>query len=338
MPNVRCVMMQKDEADLLEAWFKYYGYLFGFGNLEVADNGSTDRSVLDILARYEAVGCTIHRQYQTAEDFLHKGQIVTSIIEGWDRRLDYDLALPIDCDEFLVYFKDNEFRCDREGLHRYLDSLVHIRGPGVINQSLMNVPGEPGWFYIYGVPKTLLSAGTVEHLDNGFHYPRVKSGAAPVGTDLMYVHLHNRPFEKLLRFSRQKLSHFVDVDDMEAVRSYNGNSYHVAKYLLMTPDDYSALYSESPTLFLPEIADLFTALGIDLENTLHGPIRHSRSLREAGSVTVRLPGPGQDVLRRLKSDRYLQAHPDVAYSNMHPLEHYSAAGFREGRSLSDEVQ
>ena len=33
--RVRCVMMQRNEHLLLEAWFRYYGYLFGFENLDM---------------------------------------------------------------------------------------------------------------------------------------------------------------------------------------------------------------------------------------------------------------------------------------------------------------
>ena len=40
MARVRCIMMQKDESFLLEPWLLYNGYLFGFENLTVYDNGS----------------------------------------------------------------------------------------------------------------------------------------------------------------------------------------------------------------------------------------------------------------------------------------------------------
>ena len=337
MPNVRCVMMQKDERDLLEAWFKYYGYMFGFGNLEVVDNGSTDSVVLDILAKYERVGCKVHRQYPSTQDFLNKGDIAKAIIDDWDSRLDYDLALPIDCDEFLVYFKDNEIRCDREGLHAYLNTLVHIRSPGLIQNSLMNVPGKPAWFYMYGVPKGLLAAGTVDYLDNGFHHPRVKSGAAPLTTDLKYIHLHNRPFNKLLEFSRRKLGNYIDVTNQDALRSYNGNCHHLTRYFLMTPTDYEQQYSNTAIVFLPEIADLFQALAISLEQTLHGMVEQSRSLRQAGTVTIQLPASHDGALQGFHTDFYTQAHPDVARSGMHPVAHYSVYGYAEGRQVSGET-
>ncbi len=330
-------MMQKDEADLLDAWFKYYGYMFGFGNLEVIDNGSTDPAVLETLAKYELVGSKINRQYPTKQDFLHKGDIAKAIIDSWDSRFDYDLALPVDCDEFLVYFKDNEIRCDRDGLHASLDTLVRTRSSGLIQNSLMNVPDKSGWFYMYGVPKALLAAGTVDYLDNGFHYPRVKSGSALLPTNLMYVHLHNRSFEKLLEFSRRKLENYIDVTDLDTVRSYTGISHHLAKYFLMTQEEYARQYADAPTLFLPEIADLFNALGVDLEKTLHGAVRHSRSLRAAGSVTLQLPAPQGSVLQNFRADYYLQAHPDVAESGIHPVAHYSLFGFREGRSISGPI-
>ena len=44
MPKVACVMMQKDEAILLEPWLTYHGHLFGLENLFVIDDGSDDGS------------------------------------------------------------------------------------------------------------------------------------------------------------------------------------------------------------------------------------------------------------------------------------------------------
>ncbi len=42
MRNVACIVMQKDEIFLSRPWLAYHGHLFGFGNLFVLDNGSTD--------------------------------------------------------------------------------------------------------------------------------------------------------------------------------------------------------------------------------------------------------------------------------------------------------
>ena len=60
MARVRCITMQKDEGLLLDAWLRYYGYLFGFENIEVLDNGSRDRLTTGILEQFEAAGVVVH--------------------------------------------------------------------------------------------------------------------------------------------------------------------------------------------------------------------------------------------------------------------------------------
>ena len=104
MARVRCITMQKDEGLLLDAWLRYYGYLFGFENIEVLDNGSRDQLTRSILEQFEAAGVVVHRQYDTIEHFEGKGGIVAGIIEGWDEAGGYDFAVPCDVDEFLVLF------------------------------------------------------------------------------------------------------------------------------------------------------------------------------------------------------------------------------------------
>ena len=56
MARVACVMMQKDEVHLLEPWLAYHGYLFGFENLYVLDNGSTRPDVLLTRSEERRVG------------------------------------------------------------------------------------------------------------------------------------------------------------------------------------------------------------------------------------------------------------------------------------------
>ncbi len=66
MARVRCVMMRRDEHLLLDAWFRYYVYLFRFGNLEVPDNGSTHANVIETLKIYERAGSRVFWQTRSS--------------------------------------------------------------------------------------------------------------------------------------------------------------------------------------------------------------------------------------------------------------------------------
>ena len=49
MARVACVMMQKNEGELLRSWIEYYSHLFGRHNLFIYDNDSNDHLTVSIL-------------------------------------------------------------------------------------------------------------------------------------------------------------------------------------------------------------------------------------------------------------------------------------------------
>ncbi len=171
MARVRCVMMQRNDHLLLDAWFRYYGYLFGFENLDVFDNGSTDEGVIETLKTYERTGARVYWQYGRLEDFHAKGFHFTNIIQNWEASENYDFAIPIDCDEFLAVFTDSGLSCQKDQIHSYLDSLKGERRALGVEHSLYNVPGKRGYYCASPYPKGFFSAGTIGTLDHGFHEP-----------------------------------------------------------------------------------------------------------------------------------------------------------------------
>ena len=80
MARVACVMMQKDEVHLLEPWLSYHGYLFGYENLYVLDNGSTRPEVLLTLARYAGKGVNVDYSPSRRDHYLNKGAVVGALI------------------------------------------------------------------------------------------------------------------------------------------------------------------------------------------------------------------------------------------------------------------
>lgn len=333
MAKVRCVMMQRDESDLLEAWFRYYGYLFGFENLEVIDNGSVEPPVLHILARYEAVGSKVHRNFNQPMDFQNKGAIMGRINQEWDDTTDYDLALPLDCDEFLAYYDNGQIRCDRQGQHTYLDRFIAAKDAISINKFLFNAPDQPGWFHLRSIPKGFFSRGTIVELDHGFHFPRTATGRA-IDTDLMHIHLHNRPFDRMKHYARQKLRHYVDVDDLEAVRQHQKECHHLVPYFFMRRDEYDSIYDDVPLIFCRSIVEMFRALGIDLGMTLHAPRDASVPIPPASRLAVRYPKMSGSTVSNFDAPYYLARLPDVAASGMNPLMHFNTYGHKEPRPIT----
>ena len=331
MAVVKCIMMQRDEDLLLEAWFRYYGYLFGFENLTIFDNGSTDPGVKATLARYERAGCEVLRSHDRVEDFHAKGSHFRNVIRHWDAQSRYDFALPVDADEFLALFTADGLTCRREAIHSYLDSLVGTREALAFELSLFNAPGKPGCYAVQPYPKSFLAARSVESLDHGFHAARSRLAGGSRLTDLTYIHLHNKPFATLLRQARQKLERFVDLDDPDTLRRYAGPGLHLVRYFFMTEADYLAQHDDQPLLRFRQFGHLMEALGVT--GALFGDGRDEPDgCDDPEGVGIVSPGGSVADAVRFSPRAYCHAHPDVDAAGWNPIHHYVANGYRERRT------
>ena len=261
MAKVTCITMQRDEDLLIENWIKHYGNLFGFDRLIVLDNGSQSPHVLDVLNRYMKVGVRVFFGDRKVEDFHEKGNIVCRLIrELEDRGDDSDFYFPIDCDEFLALYLDDDLTCGRRVINDYLDSLLGTRAALRINSSLYNVPNQRGWFCPRHYDKGFVERNTILELDHGFHYPKTTRSDRVLITDLAYLHLHNKPLELLRENARTKLAGFVNPDDAEALRNFNGAGVHLKKYFMMTDKEYENIYETMMQIFVPSLRDMSAAL------------------------------------------------------------------------------
>lgn len=90
--------MVKDEADIVEYWLRYYGKIFGYNNLFVIDNFSTD-GTFEICKRYVGKGVRLYRE----KDYKLKGEFMTY----FKNNLVFDFFFPVDIDEFIVHIDNN---------------------------------------------------------------------------------------------------------------------------------------------------------------------------------------------------------------------------------------
>lgn len=300
--------MQKDEAELLLAWLSHYGNLFGYRNLTIYDNGSTEPRTLAILQHAMRLGVVISTGYDQPHDFHQKGYHFANLIREWDRQSDYDFALPVDCDEFLAVFEDDRISTSRDAilaeLNRYVGSERALR----MDMSLFNVPGQEGWFSPdRSFHKGMVAAGTVAEIDNGQHEPRTIAGGH-ITTRLTYLHRHNRPFDAYIERTRAKLDpscrHLTDPDEIRRLADdplVPGN--HLLRSLLRSEEDYHHQYARELRI---RVDDLFGS-GVELADA-NGPIHWD-------------------------TNTYLARHPDVRRHEQGPLHHYLRFGWLEGRDV-----
>ena len=104
--SIKIFTMVKDEVDIIEYWIKYHGELFGYKNLYIVDNMSTD-GTYEKIEFYKKIRVKLFRE----EDYKKKGEIMTKLINSTHN---YDIAFPIDIDEFIVYYNEDENKINPE--------------------------------------------------------------------------------------------------------------------------------------------------------------------------------------------------------------------------------
>ena len=119
---VKIFTMVKDEVDVVRDWVIYHGCMFGWNNIYVIDNYSTDGT-------YEALQEFKDLIYITREpDYKKKGEYMNKLIKQYSNGNDR-LAFPIDIDEFIVYHErgSKDINVDKNLITNYINNLPKCR-------------------------------------------------------------------------------------------------------------------------------------------------------------------------------------------------------------------
>jgi hypothetical protein len=116
---VKIFTMVKDEADIVEEWIIYHGCTFGWNNIYIIDNYSTD-GTFEIINKFQKL-INISRE----ENYKHKGLYMKNLINKYCSN--NDIAFPIDIDEFIVYFDNNTINVDKNIINNYINNLKESR-------------------------------------------------------------------------------------------------------------------------------------------------------------------------------------------------------------------
>lgn len=112
---IKIFTMVKDESDIIKDWLLYHGSIFGLDNIFIIDNYSND-GTYEILEKYQNI---IHLSRE--EDYKLKGTYIKDLIDN--NCLEDDIIIPIDADEFLVYYENNAISTNKKKIINYIKSL-----------------------------------------------------------------------------------------------------------------------------------------------------------------------------------------------------------------------
>lgn len=203
--KIKLFTMVKSEVDIVEHWVKYHGSIFGYGNLHIIDNYSDD-GTYEKLLEYAKDGVHVSREL----DYKRKGDLMTKLIND-QRKVDpYEVAIPMDIDEFIVHYDKTENTLNPAHTCRYINQLLNTSSCGVfkMNYVLSAVNSRDKYGYknavlesLYGhyrdygrLAKTFFNLKKWSgELDHGNHYVCQDY----VLTDLVLVHYHCRNLDQM---------------------------------------------------------------------------------------------------------------------------------------------
>jgi|GEM_PF-1150319 len=333
MVKVACLMMQRDEELLLRPWLLYYGYLFGFENLYVYDNGSTINDIKQTLNEFSSVGVNVDITHNTSADFEHKGVILGNKIHEFKQDKRYDIVLPLDCDEFIAMNGRFGFDCNRTEI---IDELERIHNGGVVCRTSYCLDNRPGFLDLFRYVPHTKSIVIVEHflgIDHGFHQASLPEGAAYGQTALIHIHMHFKPFKQVLEGAKNKLAPFVDVEDTEALKGFSGVGNHLKKYFFMSDFEYySQLHGyQWPLIRFSKFQKLIGLL-LDI-GKLKPQWEYGRPINLLDETLI------ADLDRSpFISSEYHAANQDLPRSNYDAFSHFISAGYMEGRRLRPSTE
>ena len=245
--KVKIFTMVKNEEDIIDFWINYHGSLFGYRNLYIVDNYSNDGTYEKII-KYKKIGINIFQE----KDYREKGVLLTKIMKEEKKKDDYDLAIPIDIDEFIVHFDKTNNILNPCHTRQYIDDwLIKEYESNIIfkcNYVQSTIDTDDGIVYKnalleskYGIyddygklAKSFFNINKWDGvLDHGNHYFSNEYYL----TDLVLVHYHCRNIDQMKKkiiTNVEGLGYNKDLNELQGILKDNKNAqgYHHIQHMI----------------------------------------------------------------------------------------------------------
>ena len=126
-------------------------------------------------------------------------------MRGWEERgVAYDVAVPLDCDEFVLAWTRTGLDCRRAAVDAEFERHRGEARALAIPNVLFNVPGRPGWFVLEDQPKCCLPAHAAGEIDGAWRFATSSRAEGSCGTHLATLHFRNKPLRELRARARRR--------------------------------------------------------------------------------------------------------------------------------------
>ena len=131
-----------------------------------------------------------------------------------------------------------------------------------------NSPRHPDRYLPGNANKCFFARSACRALDTGYHHGRANETDEKVRTPVTYVEFRFRPYREYQFFARQKLRERVADFTKAGLRMHQaamGAGNHLVDYLLMSPEEYEASFSDAGRVYFPELREKLAELGAPIE-------------------------------------------------------------------------
>lgn len=202
----------KNEYDLIEDFIKYYGSQFGYENVIIIDNGSTNPEVLAVYQLYKERGLTVVTElgYQGGS----QGDHFTKVMRQYKDSCDW--LIGFDTDEFMV-IKSADFSCDKlaaklEDLLSSLDQRVDQIGVNTADsycpRDLIKTKRPVSELTHFATCRSYISKLFYRSSDFiatscGNHCGTTENNNRQLIPEIFYLHFHNTGYQRQIERARE---------------------------------------------------------------------------------------------------------------------------------------
>lgn len=217
--------MIKNEQEVIEKFLNHHIDIVD--NITLIDNGSLDNTI-SIVKKFD-VDLHIRNDH-----FSFKSNIFSEFIS----QSKYDIIIPMDADEILVFDDSLNISINQSIIKKYLTSLLHNRySLYKINKIYNYVPDTENSFCVekdrWRSKKFFFRTNDFISSCPGFHDIKTTNNKY-METSISYLHYHYLNFNYWFNSAAQKMQARLgkDWNNIEALKTYKGFSNHIAKQLL----------------------------------------------------------------------------------------------------------
>lgn len=199
----KVIVLSKDEYDLIEDFICHHGRIFGYENIVIVDNGSSDPRVLDVYRKYRELGVTI--ESDSERSMLNMAQIVTDAMRRHAPSCHF--LVPLDTDEFIwtpgseemdahrvrEHLEDILSNKDEVSVIRYkcfLGSVADASNMDYIGHKHLRPARSITTFYDQGWDKLIVRSERFVSILQGNHHVHVQKGTTMTSHLLGLLHFH----------------------------------------------------------------------------------------------------------------------------------------------------